>query len=133
MRKLLFICLMIGGVAQAQTDSVIYYADSLVYRIDATIIAGSDTITSDSNYVRHNYHFIAADSTYEDQFVIIDSLGRVLAPIQALIDSGYCSSGTVNKKKLDATQIGWTIEQLRDSLILPDLRSIYGTSNVIKL
>ncbi len=133
MKKIILFILLLSGTAQAQTDSVIYYTDSSVYRIDAIIIAGDDTITSDSNFVRHNYHYIAPDSTYEDQFVIIDSTGKVLVPIQALIDIGYSSSGTVKRLKLNATQMSWTPLQLRDSLILPDLKAIYGNSNVTKL
>lgn len=134
MKKSILLALTLYALnGYAQTDSVIYYSDSLVYRIDTTIIAGDDTIATDSNFVQHNYHYIASDSTYEDQFVIIDSLGKVLVPIQALIDKGYSSSGTVKRLKLNVTQIGWTPEQLRDSLILPDLKSIYGTSNVTKL
>jgi len=132
MKKIILLAFLFVGIkGYSQTDSVIYYTDSLVYRIDTTIIAGNDTITSDSNFVRHNYHYIAADSTYEDQFVIIDSIGKVLVPIQAL--TGYSSSGTVLRKNLNATQMGWTPEQLRDSLILPDLKLIYGNSNVTKL
>ena len=117
----------------SQTDSVIYYTDSLVYRINTIIIAGNDTITSDSNYVRHNYHYINGDNIYEDQFVIIDSTGKILVPIQALIARGYSSNGTVKRLKLNATQILWTPLQLRDSLIFPDLKLIYGNTNVIKL
>ena len=134
MKKIIIaILFLIPIVSLAQTDSVVYYTDSLVYRIDTTIIAGDDTITSDSNYVRHNYHYINPDSIYEDQFVIIDSLLKLLVPIKALINSGYSSSGTVKRLKLTATQFGWTAEQQRDSIILPDLKAIYGASNVTKL
>ena len=134
MKNIIFFILLLSGLTtKAQTDSVIYYNDSSIYRIDTTIIAGNDTITSDSNFVRHNYHYIASDSTYEDQFVIIDSTGKVLVPIQVLMDIGYSSSGTVKRLKLNATQMSWTPLQLRDSLILPDLKAIYGNSNVTKL
>ena len=118
--------------ASAQTDSVINYTDLLVYRIDTTIIVGDDTITSDSSFVRHNYHFINPDSVYEDQFVIIDSTGRVLIPIQAMADT-LSSNGTVHRIKLNAIQVGWTPEQLRDSLIYPIYQLIFGSSNVTKL
>ena len=131
MKKIIFFILLLSGTAQAQT--VAYYEDSLIWRIDTAIVTEDDTITSDSNYVRHNYHYIASDSTYEDQFVIIDSTGKVLVPIQALMDIGYSSSGTVKRLKLNATQMSWTPLQLRDSLILPDLKAIYGNSNVTKL
>ncbi len=130
---LILLSFIITLSANAQSDTVINYTDSLVYRIDTTIIAGDDTITSDSNFVRHNYHGINTDSIYEDQFVIIDSTGRVLYPIQALMDTGFGSSGTTYPIKLNATQIGWTPEALRDSLILPIIKSIYGSSNVTKL
>lgn len=134
MKKIiLFILLISGFTAQGQSDSVTRYTDSLVYRIDTTIIAGTDIIASDSNYIRHNYHYIGSDSTYEDQFVIIDSLGKVLVPVQLLMDTGFSSSGTVYRLKLNATQVGWTPEQLRDSLILPLIKGIYGSTNVIKL
>jgi len=134
MKKAIILMLMLCSLkSYAQTDSVTYYPDSLVYGIDATIIAGDDTITTDSNFVRHNYHYIAPDSTYEDQFVIIDSLGKVLVPIQALIDTGFSSSGTVYRKKLTASEIGYTPKQLADSLWLPILKAIYGASNIIEL
>ena len=128
-----FLLILTSLTGFAQSDSVTYYMDYVVYRIDTTIIAGIDTITSDSNYIRHNYHYIGADSTYEDQFVIIDSLTKLRVPIQSLIDSGFSSSGTVYRLKLNATQVGWTPEQLRDSLVLPIIKSIYGISNVTKL
>lgn len=132
MKNLLsFILCLFVLTASAQTASVIVYTDSLVYRIDTIIIVGDDTITSDSNFVRHNYHFINPDSIYEDQFVILDSLGKVLVPLQALIDKGLSSSGTTYRIKLTAFQITWTPKQLRDSLILPILETIYGS--VIKL
>lgn len=128
MKKLFTIIFLLVSISiTAQT----YYTDSLVYRIDTTIIAGNDTITSDSNFVRWNYSFINPDSIYEDQFVILDSLGKALVPIQALTDAGFSSSGTVLRKKLTLTEMGWTPEQLRDSLIYPILQSIYG--NVTKL
>ena len=133
MKKLLTLLAFIVTLsASAQTDSVINYTDLLVYRIDTTIIVGDDTITSDSSFVRHNYHFINPDSVYEDQFVIIDSTGRVLIPIQAMADT-LSSNGTVLRIKLNAIQVGWTPEQLRDSLILPDLKAIYGDSNITEL
>lgn len=132
MKKLILLVLLFAGIkSYSQTDSVIYYTDSLIYRIDATIIAGDDTIIS--GYVQHNYHYINPDSIYEDQFVIVDSLGNFLVPIQALIDKGYSSNGTVKRFKLNSTQILWTPLQLRDSLIFPDLQLIYGNSNIIKL
>lgn len=138
MKKLLFILGLFYGTAQAQTDSVIYYTDSLVYRIDTTIIAGDDTIISDSTYILHFCHYISVDSIYENQFIIIEGtiinhILNMLVPIQPLIDVGYSSSGTVLRKKLNATQMSWTPLQLRDSLILPDLKLIYGNSNVTKL
>lgn len=130
MKKILLIVLLFAGI-KSYSQTVTYYNDSLVYSIDTTIIAGDDTIIS--GYVQHNYHYINPDSIYEDQFVIIDSLGNLFVPIQALIDKGYSSSGTVKRLKLDSTQILWTPLQLRDSLIFPDLQLIYGNLNVTKL
>lgn len=132
-KALILLFALISLTGMAQTDSIINYSDSLVYKIDTTVIAGDDTITTDSIFVRHNYHYINADSIYEDQFVIIDSLGKVLVPIQALMDTGFSASGTTLRIKLTATQIVWTPEQLRDSLIWPILKDIYGNSNVTKL
>ena len=130
MKKIILLVLLFAGI-NSYSQTVTYYTDSLVYSIDTTIIAGDDTIIS--GYVQHNYHYINPDSIYEDQFVIVDSLGNLLVPIQALIDKGYSSSGTVKRLKLDSTQILWTPLQLRDSLIFPDLQLIYGNTNVIKL
>ena len=130
MKNLILLVLLFAGI-KSYSQTVTYYTDSLVYSIDTTIIAGDDTIIS--GYVRHNYHYINPDSIYEDQFVIIDSLGNLLVPIQALMDKGYSSNGTVKRLKLDSTQILWTPLQLRDSLIFPDLQLIYGNTNVIKL
>ena len=120
-------------LVNAQSDSVTNYTDLLVYRIDTTIIVGNDTITSDSNYVRHNYSYISPDSIYEDQFVIIDSTGKVLTPIKALMDNGRSSSGTVYRKKLTVIEMGYTPKQLADSLWLPVFKSIYGATNITEL
>lgn len=128
-----FMLLLFGFTIQAQTDTVINYSDSLVYKIDTTVIAGDDTITTDSIFIRHNYHYISPDSVYEDQFVIIDSLGKVLVPVQVLMNSGLSSSGTTYRIKLTAIQVLWTPEQLRDSLIWPILKGAYGAINVTKL
>ena len=131
MKKLLFILGLFHGTVQAQTDSVIYYTDSLVYKIDTTIIAGDDTITSDSSYVQHKYSYIAADSTYEDQFVIIDSTGKEIVNVKILLDNGCSSSGTVFRQKLTPTQMGWTHKERRDSIWLPLFKLI--DSNIIEL
>ena len=130
---LILFSFVIPLLANAQSDSVTYYADSLVYRIDTTIIAGNDTITSDSNYVRHNYSYINGDSIYEDQFVILDSIGKVLTPIKALMDNGRSSNGTVYRKKLTVVEMGYTPKQLADSLWLPVFKSIYGAINITEL
>lgn len=132
MKRILTLLIVLFSLnASAQTDTVTNYTDSLVYRIDTVIIAGDDTITSDSSFVRWNYTLINIDSIYEDQLVILDSSGKVLAPIQALMDQGCSSSGTVYRKKLTATEIGWTPKQRLDSLWLPLLKTI--DSNIIKL
>lgn len=135
---LLFILLLCGLGAQAQTDTVIYYGDSInVYRIDTAIVAGNDTITSDSNYVVQFYHYIQKinDTTYiyQPQFVVYDSLINRLLPNIDLEGGGWRSSGTVKEFTVDSNFINLTPVQMRDSLILPDLKLIYGAGNVTKL
>ena len=116
----------------AQTDTVIWYDSLKVFKIDTSVI-WSDTSQA-PNYLWANYHFISgSDSMYQSQFIMHDSLDNRLLPTIDLMDNGWGSSGTVLKIKLNATQILWTPVQLRDSLILPDLKSIYGSSNVTKL
>ena len=129
MKKIIFFILLLAGTAQAQT--VVYYEDSLVWRIDTAIVTEDDTITSDSSYVQHKYSYIAADSTYEDQFVIIDSTGKEIVNVQVLKDNGCSSSGTVFRKKLTPTEMGWTHKERRDSIWLPLFKLI--DSNIIEL
>ena len=117
----------------AQTDTVIWYDSLKVFKIDTSVIWGSDTSQS-PNYLWANYHFISGnDSVYQSQFIMHDSLDSRLLPNIDLINNGWISSGTVLRIKLNSTQVGWTPVQLRDSLILPELNSIYGNSNVTKL
>ncbi|MGR3178863.1 MAG: hypothetical protein ACUZ8E_12490 [Candidatus Anammoxibacter sp.] len=129
MKKIIFFILLLSGTAQAQT--VDYYEDSLVWRIDTAIVTEDDTITSDSSYVQHKYSFIAADSIYEDQFVIVDSTGKEIVNVKILKDNGCSSSGTVFRKKLTPTQMGWTPKEQRDSIWLPIFKLI--DSNIIEL
>lgn len=135
---LLFAILLFGLTATAQTDTVIYYGDSVdIYRIDTAIIAGDDTITSDSNYVVQFYHYtIKIDDTtfsYTPQFVIMDSTDARLLPNMDLINNGWRSSGTVIELTIDSNLAKLTPVQLRDSLILPLFKDIYGATNVTKL
>ena len=127
MKKIIFFILLLSGTAQAQT--VVYYEDSLVWRIDTTIIAGDDTIKSDSSYVQHKYSYISPDSIYEDQFVIVDSTGKEIVNVQILKDNGCSSSGTVFRKKLTPAQMGWTPKELRDSIWLPLFKLIDSNIN----
>lgn len=133
MKKLLtFIAFIITFSAHAQTDTVIYYNNLKVFKIDTSVI-WSDTSVA-PNYLWANYHFISGnDSMYQSQFIMHDSLDNRLLPTIDLMNNDWKSSGTVLRIKLNATQIEWTPEQLRDSLILPDLKTIYGNSNVTKL
>ena len=133
MKKLIIIILLLSGIkAYSQTDTVIWYDDLKVYKIDTTVI-WSDTSQA-PNYLWANYHFISGDdSMYQSQFIMHDSLDNKLLPTIDLMNNGWRSSGTVKEFKLDSIQIGWTPEQLRDSLILPDLKTIFGNNNVTKL
>ena len=132
MKKIIIIILLLSGIkGYSQTDTVIWYDDLKVYKIDTTVI-WSDTSQA-PNYLWANYHFISGnDSMYQSQFIMHDSLYNRLLPTTDLMDNGWRSSGTVKEFKLNATQIQWTPEQLRDSLILPDLKIIFGNNNVTK-
>lgn len=134
MKKLLtLIALIVTLSANAQTDTVIWYDSLKVFKIDTSVIWDSDTSVA-PNYLWANYHYISGDdSMYQSQFIMHDSLDKKLLPTIDLINNGWSSSGTVLRIKLNPTQMGWTPVQLRDSLILPDLKSIYGSSNVTKL
>lgn len=126
---LLFALTSLTGIAQ--TDTIINYSNLKVFKIDNSVIWNVDTSQA-PNYLWANYHFISGnDSMYQSQFIMHDSLDNELLPTIDLMNNEWGSSGTVLRIKLDSTQIGWTPEQLRDSLILPDLRSIYP--NVTKL
>ena len=139
MRKLyiiLFVLYCIG--VQAQTDTVMYYGDTVrVYRIDAPIVVGDDTITSDSNYVGQYYDFTRTinDTTfnYQPQFFIFDSLGNKLKPITDLLNDGWRSNGTVKEFIVDSNFVNLALVQQRDSLIFNRLKSVFGSSNVTKL
>lgn len=131
MKKIiLFILMLFSLVAKGQTDTIIWYDDLKVYKIDTTVI-WSD-ISQAPNYLWVNYHFISSDSIYQSQFIMHDNLDNRLLPTIDLMNNGWRSSGTVKEFKLDSIQIQWTPEQLRDSLILPDLKTIFG-NNIIKL
>lgn len=132
MKKILILLFSITSLtAVAQTDTVIWYDSLKVFKIDTSVISTDTSVAP--NYFWANYHFISNDSMYQSQFIMHDSLDNKLLPTIDLMNNGWRSSGTVLRIKLDSAQIGWTPEQLRDSLILPDLKSIYGTSNVTKL
>ena len=133
MKKTLTIILLLFTLTSvAQTDTVIWYDSLKVFKIDTSVI-WTDTSQA-PNYLWANYHFISGDdSMYQSQFIMHDSLDNKLLPTIDLMNNGWSSNGTVLRIKLNATQIGWTPVQLRDSLILPDLKSIYGNSNVTKL
>ena len=127
---LIFLLFTLQGIAQ--TDTVIWYDSLKVFKIDTSVIWNDTSVSP--NYLWANYHFISgSDSMYQSQFIMYDSLDNKLLHTVDLMNNGWSSSGTVLRIKLDATQIEWTPVQLRDSLILPDLKSIYGSSNVIKL
>ena len=131
MKKLIIIILLLSGIkGYSQTDTVIWYDDLKVYKIDTTVI-WSDTSQA-PNYLWANYHFISSDSIYQSQFIMHDSLDKKLLPTIDLMNNGWRSSGTVKEFKLNAIQIQWTPEQLRDSLIWPDLKTIFGNNNVTK-
>ena len=132
MKKLLILLFTITSLTGfAQTDTIINYDSLKVFKIDTSVISTDTSVAP--NYLWANYHFISAnDSMYQSQFIMHDSLDNPLLPTIDLMNNGWRSSGTVKEFKLNSIQIGWTPEQLRDSLILPDLKSIYG-NNVTKL
>ncbi len=136
MKKIIIIILLFAGIkGYSQTDTIIKYDSLKVYKIDTSVIWGSDTSQA-PNYLWANYHYTSGnDSIYQAQFIMHNdtTINKRLLPTNDLINNGWRSSGTVKEYKLDATKIGWTPIQLRDSLILPDLKSIYGESNVTKL
>ena len=122
----------------AQVDTIIYNApfpgaDTLIaYRIDTTVTGGS----SDSNMVWVSYHYIqtTGDSfLYQPQFIVYDSLNKQILPNVDLTNNGWYSSGTVYRIYIDSAKAAQTPDSLRTFYILPDLKSIYGSSNVIKL
>ena len=124
MKKLLTLfAFVITLTASAQTE----YSDSLIYRIDAVVYYGSDTSVA-PNYVRFNYHYITPDSVWESQLMVLDSLGNLLVPIQALTDNGAGASGTTWFVKLDSASVLKTPLQLCDSLFLPKYQSYIGTT-----
>ena len=138
--KIIFtiICLLYVFSVNAQVDTVIYNAphpgsDTLrAYRIDTTVTGGS----SDSNMVWVSYHYIqtTGDSfLYQPQFIVYDSLNKQVLPNVDLINNGWYSSGTVYKVYIDSAKAVQTPDSLRTFYILPELKSIYGNSNVIKL
>lgn len=134
MRKYILIILLLAGIkGYSQTDTIIWYDDLKVYKIDTIVLWGNDTSQA-PNYLWANYHFISGnDSTYQSQFIMHDNSDNRLLPTIDLINNGWRSSGTVKEFKLNEIQIQWTPKQLRDSLILPDLKTIYGNNNVTKL
>lgn len=137
MKKILtFICLLFAFSISAQTDSIVYYDTLKVFRIDTAIIYGTDTVTSDSNYVWQYYHYIetTGDSfLYQPQFVIYDSLNNLLLPNVDLSGDGWRASGTVYETYIDSAKAAQTPDSLRTFYILPIMQSVFGSSNVTKL
>lgn len=138
MKKILTLLAFIVTLsANAQTDSVVYYDSLKIYRIDTAIIYGTDTVTSDSNYVWQYYHYTRKDNdttfNYQPQFVIYDSLNNKLLPNVDLSNNGWRSSGTVKETYIDSAKAAQTPDSLRTFYILPIMQSIYGSSNVTKL
>ncbi len=136
MKKLIIIILLFTGIkGYSQTDTIIWYDSLKVYKIDTSVIWGNDTSQS-PNYLWVNYHFISGnDSVYQAQFIMHNdsTINNRLLPTIDLTNNGWRSSGTVKEFKLNAIQIQWTPIQLRDSLIWPDLKTIFGNNNVTKL
>lgn len=137
MKKLFTIIVLLFSLsASAQIDTIIYYTDFKPFRVDTSIIWGNDTTTSDSNMVHQYYHYIqtTGDSfLYQPQFVIYDSSGTKLLPNRDLMNNGWRSSGTVKEWYIDSAKAAQTPDSLINFYILPDLKSVYGNSNVIKL
>lgn len=124
--------------ASAQIDIFIYNAphpgmDTLIaYRIDTVVIGGSN----DSNMVWVSYHYTetTGDSfSYQPQIIMYDSLNLPILPNVDLMNNGWRSNGTVKEWYIDSAKAAQTPDSLRTFYVLPDLQSIYGSSNVIKL
>ncbi len=137
MKKLFtLICIAFTLNVSAQVDTFIYYTDLEVYRVDTSIIWGNDTTTSDSNMVHQYYHYIATTDSgflYQPQFVIYDSSGVKLLPNRDLANNVWLSSGTVKYLYIDSITAQQSPDSLRTLYVLPDLKGVYGNSNVTKL
>ena len=139
MKKILTLLLLISTLsASAQVDTVIYNtphpgSDTLiVYRIDAQVIGGS----SDSNMVWVSYHYISivGDSfLYQPQIIMYDILNLQILPNVDLMNASWRASGTVKQWYIDSAMAAQTPDSLRTYYVLPELKSIYGNSNVFKL
>lgn len=139
MKKLLTLLgLLFTLTANAQVDTIIYNAphpgsDTLIaYRIDTTVTGGS----SDSNMVWVSYFYIQTTDDsflYQPQFIVYDSLNKQILPNVDLINNGWRSSGTVKEWYIDSAKAAQTPDSLINFYILPDLKSVYGNSNVIRL
>lgn len=140
MKRLLTLFAIVMSLSvTAQIDTIIYNAphsgsDTLIaYRIDTMVTGGS----SDSNMVWVSYHYIetTGDSfLYQPQFFFYDSLNLRILPNVDMIGAGWRANGTVpSSLYIDSAKAAQTPDSLRTFYILPDLKSVYGNSNVIKL
>ncbi len=130
MKKLLTLfALIITLSASAQIDTIIKYTDSLIYQIDIIVLYGDGDTSFAPNSVMFNYHYIAPDSTWESQLIIIDSTGKWLVPIPVLTNAGAGASGTTWFTKLDSASVVKTPLELCDSLFLPKYQLYIGTTN----
>ena len=139
MKKILtLLSFIITLSVSAQIDTVIYNAphsgsDTLIaYRIDTLVTGGS----SDSNMVWVSYHYIqtTGDSfKYQPQIIMYDSLNLQILPNVDLMNAGWRSSGTVKEWYIDSAMAAQTPDSLRTFYVLPELKTIFGSSNVTKL
>lgn len=135
-RLFTLVCIAFTLNVSAQIDTFIYYTDLQPYQVDTSIIWGNDTTTSDGNMVHQYYHYIATTGDsflYQPQFVIYNSSGVKLLPNRDLANNGWLSSGTVKYWYIDSITSQQSPDSLSRLYVLPDLKSVYGNSNVTKL
>lgn len=132
MKKIiLFALILFSFTAKSQTDSLIWYKDTVIqWKIDTAATWGDDSISQPPNYLRLWYSYIDVDSIIQFQFIFTDSLGNWKLPIWDLINNGWRSNGTVLRIKGTSEQINWTPIQIKDSLYLPSVINTFGENNV---
>lgn len=123
---ILLFFVLLSFTAKAQIDTIINYNDSLIYEIDTTVYYGNNDSSVAPNYVKFEYHYISPGYMWESQLIIVDSVGKWLVPVPALIGSG--ASGTTYFTKLDSASVLKPPLELCDSLFLLKYNLFIGTT-----